>query len=167
MAELNNEVIDINPDEQSQSSGVGKKIGCGCGCGCLLIIIAIIVFFVVMYKMVTGYVTEFEEKGYQRIDCQVCTVDEDVTVDHDVVYMGQVVKINGTIDGNVAALCQQLTINGTINGDLDIMGQQVTITETGVVTGSIRAEAVQQLTNNGTVGGTITGEIQFQTGDSK
>ena len=162
MEDGNSEIVEINV-EHSQGGGIGKKIGCGCGCGCLLIIIGIIVFVVVMYNMVVGFVNDFEEKGYHRVENQVCMVADEETVDGDIVYMGSVVKINGTVNGNVAALCQQLTISGTVNGDLDLMCQQVTITETGKVTGSIRAEAVQQLINNGSVGGTITGEIQSQT----
>ena len=164
MAELNKEVIDMDNDSQPKGNSVGKKIGCVFGCGCLLIIIGIVVFFIIMYKMVTGYVDDFEAKGYQRIESQVYTVAENETIEGDYVYMGQVVKIDGTVDGNIAALCQQLTISGTVNGDLDLMCQQVTITETGVVKGSIRAEAVQQLINNGTVEGTITGEIQLNSG---
>ena len=106
MEDANNEVVEINI-EQTQGGGIGKKIGCGCGCGCLLIIIGIIVFFIVMYNMVVGFVDDFEEKGYHRVENQVCMVSDEETVDGDTVYMGQVVKINGTVNGNVAALCQQ------------------------------------------------------------
>ena len=162
--EFNNEFIDMADDSQPKGSSVGKKIGCGCGCGCLLIIIAFFGVIIYFYSIVTGYVDDFADKGYERVQCENCGIEEGETIDGDIVYMGSVIKINGTVNGNVAALCQQLTISGTVNGDLDLMCQQVTITETGKVTGSIRAEAVQQLINNGSVGGTITGEIQSQTG---
>ena len=157
MAELNNEVIDMADDSQPKGGSVGKKIGCGCGCGCLLIIIAIFGVMIYFYSMVTGFADDFADKGYERIQCENCGIEEGETIDGDVVYMGVIITINGTINGNVAAVCEQLIINGTVNGDLDLICSKVTIEESGIIKGDIHAKLVEELNNKGTVEGAISG----------
>ncbi len=157
MAELNNEIIDMADDSQPKGSSFRKKIGCGCGCGCLLIIIAIVGVIIYVSSMLTGFVDDFSDKGYEKVQCENCGIEEGETIDGDVVYMGVVITINGTINGNVAAVCEQLIINGTVNGDLDLICSKVTIEESGIIKGDIRKKYVEELNNKGTVEGAISG----------
>lgn len=85
--------------------------------------------------------------------------DVDETVEGDVLYFANTVTIDGTVNGNLAVICDQLIINGTVNGNLDLLCDRVTVTETGLVTGDLKALAVKSVIVEGVVQGEITGEI--------
>ncbi len=63
------------------------------------------------------------------------TIPSGTTIDHDVVLIGQNVKLDGTVNGNVFILGNQVSINGTIDGSLILIGQNVSIG--GKVSGAV------------------------------
>jgi hypothetical protein len=63
-----------------------------------------------------------------------------VTVDHDVLLIGQNVSIEGTVNGNVFILGNQVLINGQVNGSMVMIAQNAAIG--GEVSGAVYAVAL-------------------------
>jgi hypothetical protein len=68
------------------------------------------------------------------------TVPAGVSVDHDVVLLGQEVTLEGTVNGNVFILGNQVVVTGRVDGSLILIAQNAAIG--GEVTGAVYAVAL-------------------------
>lgn len=68
------------------------------------------------------------------------TIPAGTTVDHDVVLIGQNVRLDGTVNGNVFILGNQVEVNGSIDGSLILIGQNTAIG--GKVSGAVYATSL-------------------------
>lgn len=88
-------------------------------------------------------------RAYENLNQTKININSDETVDGNLYFSAQTVKINGQVNGDVIGIAQTVEINGRIEGDILMIAQDFKFT--GEAVGNIRIIA-DQVNISGTIG---------------